>query len=167
MAAQKLELPDFPQRIRRFLYDQKYPNARFTSSQVSIDAFPIFEGKICVFYSASATFRAPSDPSSPSGMRREYIRATPAWRKSRDRYDCVFINARPELVGMRGLEVARVFHLCTRIFTTHALLSDGFLLLVINQKTKRATVWWNPTFTKTDGRVWQFSISTPFIALHI
>ena len=42
-------------------------------------------------------------------MRREYIRATPAWRKGHARYDCVFINARPELPGMRGLDVARVF----------------------------------------------------------
>jgi hypothetical protein len=42
-------------------------------------------------------------------MRREYIRATPAWRKGRARYDCIFINARPELAGMCGLEVARVF----------------------------------------------------------
>jgi hypothetical protein len=42
-------------------------------------------------------------------MRREYIRTTPSWRKGRARYDCVFVNARPELGGMRGLEVARVF----------------------------------------------------------
>ena len=42
-------------------------------------------------------------------MRREYIRATPSWRKGRARYDCVFVNARPELGGMRGLEVAWVF----------------------------------------------------------
>ena len=42
-------------------------------------------------------------------MRREYIRATPAWRKGHARYDCIFINAWPELARMRGLEVARVF----------------------------------------------------------
>jgi hypothetical protein len=39
----------------------------------------------------------------------EYIRATSTWRKGHSRYDCVYINARPELPGMRGLEVARVF----------------------------------------------------------
>lgn len=108
-AARKLELPDFPQLIRRFLYDQTYPNARFPSSQVSIDACPVFVGKISIFYSASATFRAPSDPSGPSSMRREYIRATPSWRKGHPRYDCIFINTQPELAGMRGLGVARVF----------------------------------------------------------
>jgi hypothetical protein len=42
-------------------------------------------------------------------MWREYICATPAWRKGRARYDCIFINAQPELAGMRGLEVAHVF----------------------------------------------------------
>ena len=45
----------------------------------------------------------------PRGMRREYIRATPAWRKGHARYDCVFVNAWPELPGMCGLEVARIF----------------------------------------------------------
>ena len=107
-AVQMLELPDFPQLIRRFLYDQTYPDARYFSSQVSINACPVFEGKISVFYNASATFRAPSDPSGPSNMRRELIRATPSWRKGRARYDCVFVNTRPELAGMWGLEVARV-----------------------------------------------------------
>lgn len=104
-----LELPDFPQLIRRFLYDQIYPNARVPSSQVSINVCPVFEGRIAVFYSACATFRAPSDPSGPRSMRREYIRATPSWRNGHARYDCIFVNVRPELEGMRGLEVARVF----------------------------------------------------------
>jgi hypothetical protein len=108
-AVLKLELPDFPQLIRRFLYDQTYPNARFPSSQVSIDACPVFVGKISIFYSSSATFRAPSDSSGPSSMHREYIRATPSWRKGHPRYDCIFINTQPELAGMRGLGVARVF----------------------------------------------------------
>jgi hypothetical protein len=95
--------------LRRFLYDQIYPHARVPSSRVSIDACPVFQGKISVFLCASATFRAPSDPSGPRSMHREYIRATPAWRKGHSRYDCVFINAQPDLPGMRGLEVARVF----------------------------------------------------------
>jgi len=108
-AVQKLELPEFPQLIRRFLYDQTYPNGRFSSSQVEINACPVFTGKISVFYTASATFRAPSDPSGPFAMRREYIRATPAWQKGHARYDCIFVNTRPELSGMRGLDVARAF----------------------------------------------------------
>ena len=109
MACDKLELPEFPQLLRRFLYDQIYPHARVPSSRVSIDACPMFQGKISVFLSASAIFRAPSDPSGPRSMRREYIRATPTWRKGHSRYDCVFVDAQPELSGMRGLEVGRVF----------------------------------------------------------
>ena len=104
-----MDLPDFPHLLRRFLYDQIYPHAQVPSSRVSIVACPVFEGKFSVFHNALATFRAPSDPSGPRGMRREYIRATATWRKRHSRYDCVFVNARPELPGMRGLEVARVF----------------------------------------------------------
>jgi hypothetical protein len=100
---------DFPELLRRFLYDQLYPNARVPSALVSIEACPKFEGKISVFYSASAIFRAPSDPSGPRSMRREFIRATPSWRKNNSRYDTLFVNSHPELPGMRGLTVARVF----------------------------------------------------------
>ena len=42
-------------------------------------------------------------------MRREYIRATPTWRNGQSRYDTIFVNSEPELPGMRGLAVARVF----------------------------------------------------------
>ena len=105
----KLQLPEFPELLRRFLYDQLYPNAHFPSAHVSINACPVFTGKISVFPCASATFRAPSDPSGPRSMRREYIRAAPTWRNGYARYDCVFVNSRPELSGMRGLTVARVF----------------------------------------------------------
>ena len=102
-------MPEFPFLLRRFLYDQVFPDAQVPSSDVSVNACPVFLGKISVFYSASATFWAPSDPSGPRGMRREYIRATPTWQNGDPRYDCIFVNMRPELLGMRGLEVGRVF----------------------------------------------------------
>ena len=108
-ACQKLELPEFPVLLRRFLYNQTYPHARVSSSFVSIEACPVFKGKISVFRNASATFRSPSDPCGPRSMRREYIRATPKWRKGHSRYDCVFVSSQPELPGLRGLLVARVF----------------------------------------------------------
>ena len=41
-------------------------------------------------------------------MHREHIRATPSWRQGHPRYDCVFLNSRPELDGMRALDVVRV-----------------------------------------------------------
>lgn len=97
--------------VRKFLYDQLYPNSMIPSEDVLPDSYPQIEDseKIHVFNSAAATFRAPSDLSNINGMRREHIRATPSWRKSAARYDCVLINSHPELQGARGFEVARVF----------------------------------------------------------
>ncbi len=109
MASRKLELPDFPQLIHRFLYNQIFPNACIPASQVSIDACPVFEGNISIFYSACAIFHAPSDPSGPCSMRQEYIQATPSWQKGCAQYDCIFISLQPELPGMQGLGVACVF----------------------------------------------------------
>jgi len=107
-AADQLELPSFPSMVRHFLYDQLYPNSVIPSSELSIHALPEFYGKVSIFYNATATFRAPSDFSGIRSMRREYIRATPAWRNGRPRYDMVFLNSDPSQEGMRGLEVARV-----------------------------------------------------------
>src|SRR6202041_1333154 len=42
------------------------------------------------------------------GMRREYIRATPSWRKSSSCYDCVFPNRNPDIPGMGGMDVVHV-----------------------------------------------------------
>lgn len=94
--------------IRRFLYDQLYPDSWIPSSALSVSAYPQFNGKISIFYNATATFHAPSDISNVAGMRREYIRATPSWRNKTSRYDTAFINTNPDLEGMRGLEVARI-----------------------------------------------------------
>ncbi len=104
-----LKLSDFLQLICCFLYDQTYPNAWIPSFQVLIDVCPVFVGKISVFYNASVTFCAPSDPSGPLNMCCELIRATPSWWKDHAQYDCVFVNTWPELAGMWGLEVAQIF----------------------------------------------------------
>ena len=94
--------------VRRFLYDQLYPDSEVPSYLLETTAYPAFNGKIYIFYSAVATFRAPSDSNGVNGMRHEYIRATLSWRGGPSRYDCIFINSDPEIEGMRGLEVARV-----------------------------------------------------------
>jgi len=94
--------------IRRFLYDQIYPNNVLSSSEVPLSACPSFSGKIRVHSSAIATFSAPSDPSGPGGMRRERIRAVPSWRKGPARYDCVFLSSDPNVPGMLGMAVVRV-----------------------------------------------------------
>ncbi|KAH9980447.1 hypothetical protein BJV77DRAFT_1062620 [Russula vinacea] len=106
--AKEIHQPALPELIRRFLYDQLYPESRITSSDVCLDACPIFSGIISVYTSAAATYYAPSDLSGVGGMHREHIRATPSWRQGPPRYDCAFVNSRPELDGMRGLDVVRI-----------------------------------------------------------
>jgi hypothetical protein len=106
--ADELQLPTFPELLRRFLYDQVYSNNVLSSSQVPLSACPSFSGQIRIYNSAVATFYAPSDPSGSGGMRREYIRATPSWRKGQPRYDCVFLSMDAEVPGMLGMAVARV-----------------------------------------------------------
>src|SRR3977135_1501999 len=94
--------------VRQFLYDQLYPDSKIPSSQLEVTSYPDFDGKLSIFYSATSTFRSPSDISGLNGMRREYIRATPSWRKESPRYDCAFLNTNPDMEGMHGLDVARV-----------------------------------------------------------
>ena len=94
--------------MRRFLYDQLYPNSAITSRLVLPGSLPMIGGRIEVFNSAIATFHAPSDISGNTGMRREHIRATPSWRNGPARYDTVLINTNPDVEGIYGFEVARV-----------------------------------------------------------
>jgi hypothetical protein len=105
-AAELLQQPSFPKLLRKFLYKQLHHGNRASSTQ---DTLPKINGRIHVFYSAVATFYAPSDISGISGMRREHIRATPSWRKGQARYDTVLVNSNPEIGGVRGFEVAWVF----------------------------------------------------------
>jgi len=95
--------------VRRFLYDQLYPNSITPPEDILPDSYPEIEEKIHVFNSAVATFRAPIDLSNIIGMRSEHIRATSSWRKGTARYDCVLVNSHPDLEGAAGFEVARVF----------------------------------------------------------
>jgi hypothetical protein len=93
--------------IRRFLYDQLYPDSKIPSSQLETTAYPDVDGRISIFYSATASFYAPSDISGINGMHREYIRATPSWRQGPARYDCIFVNSGDES-DMHCLEIARI-----------------------------------------------------------
>ncbi len=119
--------------VRRFLYDQLYPDSTIPSEDVLEDSYLEVEEKIHVYNSAVATFRAPSDLSNINGMRREHIRATSSWRKAAARYDCVLVNSHPDLDSARGFEVGRVFLFfflsSTATKSTPALLSNGFRLL--------------------------------------
>ena len=102
--------PQFPLLMRRFLYDQLYPDSAILSRLVLPESLPIFDGKIEIFNSAIATFRAPSDISGITGMRREHIRAMPSWRNGPARYDTVLINSNPDIQaeGICAFKIARV-----------------------------------------------------------
>jgi hypothetical protein len=114
--ALQINQPSLPELIRRFLYDQQYPDCPLTSTKVSLHACPTFAGMISVFASAAANYYAPSDPSGIHGMRREHIRATSSWRQGPARYDCAFVNSKPELDGMRGLSVVRILLFFSFVF---------------------------------------------------
>ena len=102
--------------IRRFLFHQLHPDSSESGTTLSLDSCPALNGEtIFVHNFAEATFYAPSDPSGIGGMRREFIRATPNWRKGGARYDCVFINQDSSLKGLLGMAVAQV----KLLFTLH------------------------------------------------
>ncbi|KAG1892811.1 hypothetical protein F4604DRAFT_1876051 [Suillus subluteus] len=107
--AEELNLPRFPDLIRRFLFEQtRRPDDDRDSAEIPLAGCPRFEGQISVFNSASSRFYAPSDISGIGGMRVEHIRACPLWRNEAPRNDCIFINIGSSTEGIRGLEVARV-----------------------------------------------------------
>jgi hypothetical protein len=100
--------------IRRFLFDQKYPDNEIPGSDINLSLCPRFSGRISVYHSAIATYYAPSDASGIGGMYRERIRATPAWNRGESsvpRYDCVLVQVGPEDDGFRSMQAAR-----TRLF---------------------------------------------------
>jgi hypothetical protein len=105
-----LAQPRLPEYVRRFLYDQLYPEADLCGMDVPLENCPIVSSSLVVkvFHSASATYHAPSDLSGIGGMHRQWIRATPSWQNGASRYDCVFIDRDPEVDGFAGLYVARI-----------------------------------------------------------
>ena len=104
-----IQQPSLPELLRRFLYDQVHPNSLVSSDDVALDDCPHFNGRISVFHSAVARFYAPSDLCGAGGMYQERIHSTPIWRGAAPRYDTVFVDIDPELPGMRGMTVGRVF----------------------------------------------------------
>ena len=97
-----LELPEFPRLIHKFLAKQLHPDS---------PGIPLIQndGKIQVFYSATATFHAPSNPSGIRSMWREQICTAPSWRNGASHYDCAFINNSSEDDPLHGLDVCQIF----------------------------------------------------------
>ncbi|KAG2151076.1 uncharacterized protein EDB93DRAFT_1240140 [Suillus bovinus] len=106
----ELSIPNLYNVLRRFLFEQVYPDDQHPPSEIPLSRF---------FNSASSTFYAPSDRSGIGGMRREHIRACPIWRNEAPRYDCVFVNTDASVEGMVGMDIARV--MCFFSFTFNAV----------------------------------------------
>jgi hypothetical protein len=141
--AKKIRQPMLLELIRRFLYDQLFPDNRLTSNDVSLDACPTFSGSISVYASAAATYYAPSDQSGVGGMHREHIRATPSWRQGPPRYDCAFVNSRPELDGMRSLDVVRILLFFSLTFrgVTYACALVRWFSLIDKERDEDTGMW--------------------------
>ena len=97
-----LELPEFPRLIYKSLTKQLHPDT---------PGIPLIQNdrKMRVFYSATATFRAPSDPSGVQSMQQEQIHTAPSWRNGAPRYNCAFIASSAEDDPLHGFDVCRVF----------------------------------------------------------
>lgn len=110
----KIGQQDLPDLVRHFLFYQLHPNSDIEPDDLPLEQCPVlWDSRVSVFHSATATFRAPSNPSGPGGMYREAIHSTPQWKRSEiggPRRDCVFVDGgEPGAPGMRGLLVARVY----------------------------------------------------------
>ena len=110
----KIGQHDLVDLTRRFLFYQLNPTSRILPDQLTLAECPMIWGsKTSVYHSATATFRAPSNPSGPGGMYREVVRSTPFWSRGDfpgPRRDCIFVDiGDSEGVGMKGLLVARVY----------------------------------------------------------
>lgn len=146
--AVEMDIPDLPQLIRLFLYDQLLADDTHTSDDIPLSACPQFKGPIKVFNSAATTFFASSDPSGVCGMQREHIRATPSWRGGPPHYDTVFINTASE-DSINGMEVGWVlcfFSFSHRTKTFPCALIHWFKL--INNKPDPDSGMWmvRPSF---------------------
>ena len=102
--AASIQQPDLPVALRQFLFLFKNSNGNLPSS---LSDLPQFHGRVCVHYSALATFFAPSDLCGVGGMHQERIRSTPSWY-DHPRYDTVFVVLDDTVPGMKGMNIARI-----------------------------------------------------------
>ena len=92
----KINQLDLLNLTHRFLFYQLNPTSTIEPDHLTLAACPmIWDLKVSVFHSATAIFRAPSNPSGPGGMYHEVIHSTPSWPRGDipgPRRDCVFVN---------------------------------------------------------------------------
>jgi len=64
----KIGQHDLPDLIRRFLFYQLHPNSDIKPDALPLEQCPmLWDSRVSVFHSATATFHAPSNPSGPGG----------------------------------------------------------------------------------------------------
>jgi hypothetical protein len=104
--AQSLNFPSLVLLTREFIANQL---AAHTGDGLPPPLATIAAGnaRVWVYMSATALFYAPSDPSGVHGMKREWIRCTPNWRRRGRRDDCILVDVDPE-DAPDGLQAARV-----------------------------------------------------------
>ena len=141
-----LKLPKFPKLIHKFLAKQLHPN---------VPGIPSIQNdrKIQVFYFATATFHAPSDPSGIRSMRREQIRTAPSWRNSAPHYDCAFISSSSEDDPLHGLDVCRVFLFFNFVHknTLYPCALIQWYSLISNERDEDTGMWMVKPNILTDG----------------
>lgn len=115
--ARETGIPDLVVLIRRFLFDQVYPEPDLEAEDVPVQECPSIDGKVRVYRSARATWYAPSELAGPTGMHAERLRSTPSWNKRYERRDTVLVQYGAEDEVMQGFVVARVLRFMS---VTHA-----------------------------------------------
>ena len=89
---------------------------------------------------------APSNPSRIGGLYRETIRCTPKWKTSgitTPRWDCILLKTGSDMVGVRGLDVARV-----HLYFSFAFGDEVFECALIHEFCK--------SFTNPNNNLWIF-----------
>ncbi|EMD32852.1 hypothetical protein CERSUDRAFT_68528 [Gelatoporia subvermispora B] len=108
--AEEINEPRLVELIRKFLYTNITPIDPRSTPDIDLEECPPLteREKIYVYYSAAATYFAPSDPCGVGGMHRKHVRATPSWFGGAPRFDCVFVDLDEAVPGVRGMGIARV-----------------------------------------------------------
>ncbi|KAK0432234.1 hypothetical protein EV421DRAFT_2024116 [Armillaria borealis] len=109
LLVQRLGLPQLPELIQHFLYEQTTEELDIPLEDVELRHCPQYHGKFTVYPSSVAMYYAPSDLSGLGGLHQEHIHAMSAWRRDGARYNCVFCEADGDSKGFRGLHVACVW----------------------------------------------------------
>jgi hypothetical protein len=126
----KLKIPELPELVSRFLYEQANPDSLVPANLIPIEELPQFMGKVLVYPSAISVFHTPSDMSGTRNMCCERIRSISSWRNGPERRDCIYVVQDKNLPGFRGLLVAQV-HAFIRIKPKHIRRSQCSYLCAI------------------------------------